>query len=487
MKGRPLLLRTSSVKRASLAGTAAAVLLASGAVASSAANTIRGGPPLLRPNAAATTSGGNQPNPLLIVINQNTSNTAGGIYGQDGGTTQFTLGFPFGTAGVYAGPASSGGQNQGVGLFGFGMANGTGVVGLGQSQPGVFGGNTDSNGSSPGVLAVGLNGTGVEGASLGGGSGVVGITSASPPPGAVLAGVSGFDMVTRGSGSGGQNFGVFGQTRSPNSYAIAGVGGNPTSSGTTGPLANGILALAFGGGNGIAAQSIGGSGAAIIGVTDAGNGNSALSLLNTPNGYSFTAAGQNLWDARDSNTAFGGTLDPMGNLTITGTLTTGSGAMINVTRSATGAQYNTYAAHVTRPTQEDVGRGQLVNGNGAVRFDAAFASVIDRGNDYVVFLTPEGDNRGLYVAQRTPSGFVVRESQSGRSTLSFGYRIVATPFASTQPRLPLATGPRTLGLKAEKMSAAARFAAAGRFTGRNVRFPQASAVKLPINMVHPIR
>jgi len=122
-----------------------------------------------------------------------------------------------------------------------------------------------------------------------------------------------------------------------------------------------------------------------------------------------------------------------------------------------------------------------------VRFDAEFASVIDRGSDYAVFLTPEGDNRGLYVAQRTPSGFVVRESQSGRSTLAFSYRIVATPYASTERRLARTTGVRELAARAQSENAAAKFAAAGRFTSRNARFPQAPAIKLPINLLHPTR
>ena len=51
-------------------------------------------------------------------------------------------------------------------------------------------------------------------------------------------------------------------------------------------------------------------------------------------------------------------------------------------------------------------------------------------------MTPNGDTNGLYVAMRTPTGFVVRETRGGRSTLSFDYRIVAHQYGGTGLRLP---------------------------------------------------
>jgi hypothetical protein len=71
-----------------------------------------------------------------------------------------------------------------------------------------------------------------------------------------------------------------------------------------------------------------------------------------------------------------------------------------------------------------------------VRLDPAFANVIDPGRPYLVLNTPEGDTRGLYVAQRTATGFTVRETMGGHSTLAFAYRIVAHPFGAREPRLP---------------------------------------------------
>jgi hypothetical protein len=44
---------------------------------------------------------------------------------------------------------------------------------------------------------------------------------------------------------------------------------------------------------------------------------------------------------------------------------------------------------------------------------------------YRVFLTPEGDCKGLYVRSKSAASFEVRELQSGTSSVAFSYRIVA--------------------------------------------------------------
>jgi hypothetical protein len=76
-----------------------------------------------------------------------------------------------------------------------------------------------------------------------------------------------------------------------------------------------------------------------------------------------------------------------------------------------------------------------------VRLEASFANAIDGRHGFLVFLTPEGDNRGLYVTNRTASSFTVREAQGGRSTLGFMYRVVAKPYGVTAARLPMVDTP----------------------------------------------
>jgi hypothetical protein len=130
-------------------------------------------------------------------------------------------------------------------------------------------------------------------------------------------------------------------------------------------------------------------------------------------------------------------MDNSGNLAIAGILTTGGSCSIGCARTpgGPGARVATYAPRESEPTMEDVGEAQLVSGQTYVRLDPAFANVIDQRASYLVFITPEGDSRGLFVTQKTISGFSVHENQGGHSTLAFSYRIVAKPYGITAPRL----------------------------------------------------
>lgn len=96
-----------------------------------------------------------------------------------------------------------------------------------------------------------------------------------------------------------------------------------------------------------------------------------------------------------------------------------------------------YASSEAEPTIEDTGEATLVGGVAHVQLDPKFANVIDTNSDYVVLITPEGDCRGLYVADRRSDGFVVRELQGGHATLGFAYRIVAKRFGVSGARLPM--------------------------------------------------
>ena len=75
----------------------------------------------------------------------------------------------------------------------------------------------------------------------------------------------------------------------------------------------------------------------------------------------------------------------------------------------------------------------MVGGVANVRIDPAFASVTDH-KWYYVFITPLGDTLGLYVSTKSTSASQVRETEHGRSTLEFDYRIVAHPFDAKNDR-----------------------------------------------------
>jgi hypothetical protein len=74
---------------------------------------------------------------------------------------------------------------------------------------------------------------------------------------------------------------------------------------------------------------------------------------------------------------------------------------------------------------EDFGSGALEKGVAQVTIDSLFASTVNLEGEYHVFLTPLGDSNGLYVTNKTATGFEVRESGGGTSNIAFDYRIVA--------------------------------------------------------------
>jgi hypothetical protein len=113
-----------------------------------------------------------------------------------------------------------------------------------------------------------------------------------------------------------------------------------------------------------------------------------------------------------------------------------------VAKSATGAKMRTYTAKQSTNTIEDVGEAKLVDGHAYVPLEANYASSIARDRTYMAFITPEGDSNGLYIAGKTLSGFTVRESRGGHSTLAFEYRLVAHPYGDSGVRIA-AIAPRT--------------------------------------------
>ena len=131
-----------------------------------------------------------------------------------------------------------------------------------------------------------------------------------------------------------------------------------------------------------------------------------------------------------------------GDLTCTGQMktlaTTGGGAR----------KVETYAMQSPENWMEDFGSGLLERGVAVVKIDPAFAETVSESADYHVFITPNGDSRGLYVIAKTPTSFEVRESGGGTSSLSFDYRIVAKRRGYETQRLVDVTEPFNAAMKA---------------------------------------
>lgn len=107
------------------------------------------------------------------------------------------------------------------------------------------------------------------------------------------------------------------------------------------------------------------------------------------------------------------------------------GSLVNGVRLGGGFMATSFSPTASRPSIEDTGTAHLVYGKAIVRLDPTFARAIDRRRPYQVFITPGGDTRGLYVAAKGASSFVVREVQGGRSSFDFDYHIYATQLGAS--------------------------------------------------------
>jgi hypothetical protein len=133
-------------------------------------------------------------------------------------------------------------------------------------------------------------------------------------------------------------------------------------------------------------------------------------------------------------------IDGRGNEILSGTLTENGTPLVR-TRVSTGGDVATFGVRSSSPTLEDVGEATLVRGAAHVAIDRAFAATMDPHAKYFVFLTPEGDSRGLFVSALSNRGFDVCENGGGRSTLAFQFRIVAKPYDTGAARLPALGAP----------------------------------------------
>jgi hypothetical protein len=290
---------------------------------------------------------------------------------------------------------------RGVSLLGNGVNGQTKFHSTSTSngKAGIFGNDLSTAGTfNVGVRGQSVHGTGVYGL---GENGVVGETNLS----------GGADFLAKGS-AGGLAF----EALDP-----------------TGNLALYIDRFGDVSGSTIAGQAFFGENPGGNGVTGNGSfaGVYAENSFNAPNSAAFYAAGSGgkLFVGKSSTGGPAFEVDDAGNVT--------AHSFIASLAATTGQKFVTYAPQASQPTMEDFGEAQITNGGAYVRLEPHFASTIARGPNYLVFITPEGDNRGLYVTQKTQLGFAVHESQGGHSTLVFSYRIVARPYGNQAARLPI--------------------------------------------------
>jgi hypothetical protein len=260
--------------------------------------------------------------------------------------------------------------------------------------------------------STGSSTTGVEGTSVSA-NGVLGTTNSTDGNSGIAgisSGTSGHANGTYGRSSNGP--GVYGSSSASN-----GIEGHSTADGSSG-IAGYQLNTSSNAGNGVSAESADTSG--LYEALEARADSSQTFIF-----WGYNAANHTYCQ-----------IDPNGNLACSGTIE----AITVRTRhvNSSGQHVLAYGAETTSATLEDFGSARMIGGVANVAVDRAFGSTIRHDGSYMVFLTPSGDNRGLYVTAKTPTGFEVREAQAGRSTLAFDYRIVARPLDAKNDPLPLA-------------------------------------------------
>ena len=283
--------------------------------------------------------------------------------------------------------------------------------------------------SGPGVSATSVNGIGLIARSTNS-SAVSGTTTAPANQSGILGIDSGKSASNNGvSGTSTYGFGVNGLSRSG-----AGVIGQSLSGSGVAAFSNTGYGIQTQSNNNIAIVDFSG-GTGIYSV--AGGSGSAFQAVATSPAYLLT--GTNSVTDQDEVS-----IDSNGNEILAGTLTQSGQPLVRTTTS-TGNTVAAYSPRTSSPTLEDFGEAELVNGQASVALDPTFATAIDQRGKYMVFLSPQGDNAGLYVTLISSRGFAVRESRAGHSTLTFDYRIVAKPYDTNAARL-VAMG-RSSGLR----------------------------------------
>jgi len=244
----------------------------------------------------------------------------------------------------------------------------------------------------------------------------------------------------KGSGTGG-TIAVFTGTKNiGNSSVVQGSSGGVTSTnkqadslsagaGTLGVLSNSgsLSGVGSGWGNGGAGawgdggpndSSSGLANYAVVGTTD----NKAGLITNTNGSSYYTIYGYNyntgayIFGGYNGG-GYGCNIDPLGDLTCTGS----KNAVVPIGKK------NLALAAIESPKNwfEDFGSEELRGGVAVVRLDSKFIQAVNSKLEYHVFLTPNGDCKGLYVNQKTPTSFEVRELGNGNSNIKFDYRITA--------------------------------------------------------------
>jgi hypothetical protein len=105
----------------------------------------------------------------------------------------------------------------------------------------------------------------------------------------------------------------------------------------------------------------------------------------------------------------------------------GTGAVATVVKDLEGNEVTMFCPESPEVLFQDFGQAQLVNGSAAIELDPIFVKnvTINEKHPLRVIIQLEGDCNGVFVTNKTATGFEVKELNGGTSNVSFTYFVTA--------------------------------------------------------------
>ncbi|HNQ12844.1 MAG TPA: hypothetical protein PKH65_06320 [Bacteroidia bacterium] len=125
----------------------------------------------------------------------------------------------------------------------------------------------------------------------------------------------------------------------------------------------------------------------------------------------------------------------------------GSGTVSTIVKDANDKDVVMFAPEAPEVLFMDYGTSTLVNGEATITLDPSYSKniFVSESSPLKVIIQPEGDCNGVFVYEKTQSGFKVKELNNGTSNINFTYQVVArradeinSPYG--QQRFPEAPG-----------------------------------------------
>lgn len=225
-------------------------------------------------------------------------------------------------------------------------------------------------------------------------------------------------------------FGAWGVNKHANGTGVVGAGNNQTASYLT-DGSGGAFTGTKTGSYSIAKNSTG------TGVIGAGNNQGAFNLVNGSGGaftgdsigvYGYaTGSGNGTWGGYFKNNRTDGYAYVGGRYDNKDYKINGTGTVSTIVKNTAGERVNLYCPEAPEIYFQDYGEGQLVNGKAHIELDPDFAInvTINEKHPLRVFIQLEDDCNGVYVTNKTQTGFDVIELNGGRSNAKFMWTVTA--------------------------------------------------------------